>query len=165
MAIRGHAPTKKLMHDLDFLFISETHSNAGKVKAIGKFIEDYGWHVWWPHGSNNRAGVCAFGEEVLLGSLQPLTARLVCSGAGRSGSPPFGWRQWLFGPLDDLFSYWQPNRPWQATAGPGRRLLPQNTLLTHFHVESQFAAMAIERRQPLQRLTGASGCASWAPRA
>ena len=47
----------KLSEGRDFIMVTETHSNAGKVKAKSDIITSLNFRAWWSHGTNRRAGV------------------------------------------------------------------------------------------------------------
>ena len=46
----------ELMRHQDFMFISETHSTIGKVRALEHRLEQLGLSAWWSHGGHRRAG-------------------------------------------------------------------------------------------------------------
>ena len=47
----------KLLQSRDFLFLSETHSTPGKIRAVDERISQFGFRAFWSHATSHRAGV------------------------------------------------------------------------------------------------------------
>ena len=75
----------ELMINQDFVFISETHSTVGKVRALEHRLEQLGLTAFWSHGGHRRAGTAIIIRNSFLAQFNSAPYRWVDISAGEAG--------------------------------------------------------------------------------